>query len=197
MIEKRDWRSFPSSSPEHRKERYERLKAQDPEGWKAKRKAEYDKAVADGTRQAHQKKYYQKNADKIKLRCKEYAKKNSERCAESRRKYYQDNKEIIKARAKEWSRHNPADTVKKRKHQLRSKYDISVEEFNNLLQFQNHKCAICNLEDFGKKGPMMDHCHSTGKNRGILCRGCNTGLGNFKDDISKLISAVSYINKYR
>jgi hypothetical protein len=76
-------------------------------------------------------------------------------------------------------------------------YNITLEEWNNLLQSQNNKCAICNNDNPSKiKSFDTDHCHKTGKVRGLLCHNCNVGLGNFKDDINYLKSAISYLEKY-
>jgi len=56
---------------------------------------------------------------------------------------------------------------------------------------QEGKCAICfKIMD----APNVDHCHKTGKVRGLLCSLCNKGIGLFHDDIEKLLQAVEYLN---
>lgn len=52
-------------------------------------------------------------------------------------------------------------------------------------------CQICGKE----KRLVLDHCHSTGKIRGMLCNSCNTGLGMFQDDTQRLTNAVEYLKK--
>ena len=57
---------------------------------------------------------------------------------------------------------------------------------------QGGLCAIC-----GDAAPLCwDHCHTTGKDRGMLCRSCNVGLGHFRDDPARLRKAASYLRKY-
>lgn len=74
-------------------------------------------------------------------------------------------------------------------------YGISLEEVAEMRKKQGNKCAICERE-FGTdkaNSPHIDHEHSSGWVRGLLCTTCNTGLGCFKDDIQKLQRAVEYV----
>lgn len=81
-----------------------------------------------------------------------------------------------------------------RKNGLKYKYSISTEDFDNLVFRQSGKCAICETEMFP---PNVDHCHTTGKIRGLLCRSCNTGIGFLKDSPKILISAARYLKLAR
>lgn len=76
------------------------------------------------------------------------------------------------------------------------KFGLTHEDYLNLLEKQNRKCAICgkthNLEQYRTFN--IDHDHLTGKVRGLLCNNCNTGLGLFKDDISRLQIAIKYLS---
>lgn len=83
---------------------------------------------------------------------------------------------------------------------LKKKYNITLEEYNDILKKQNNVCLICEKEESNKKKKTnsviklaVDHCHKTGKIRGLLCTSCNTGLGNFKDDILLLDKALNYL----
>jgi len=63
---------------------------------------------------------------------------------------------------------------------------------------QNGKCAICKKPETRKTGNKIrelsiDHCHKTGKVRGLLCDSCNNGLGRFKDSVKLLESALKYL----
>jgi hypothetical protein len=73
-------------------------------------------------------------------------------------------------------------------------FNISPEAFERMREAQGGKCAICDrLEaDCGRK-LAIDHCHRTGKVRGLLCSPCNTGLGCFKDSTETLALAISYL----
>jgi hypothetical protein len=78
---------------------------------------------------------------------------------------------------------------------LRCTYGISPEELVKLIEKQGNKCAICRVV-FGtekKNSPHVDHDHSSGWVRGVLCTGCNTGLGNFGDDPNHLTNAADYL----
>lgn len=80
---------------------------------------------------------------------------------------------------------------------LRNKYNLTVEEFNELLASQDGKCAICRTDEWPGNGhrPHVDHCHSTNKVRGALCHDCNLGLGHFKDRIDLLEAAIAYLKR--
>lgn len=73
------------------------------------------------------------------------------------------------------------------------KFGISIVAYLHLLQFQKNACAVCRLSDWQPKGPVIDHCHETGKVRGILCGHCNTALGSFKDEPSVVKRAAAYL----
>ena len=82
------------------------------------------------------------------------------------------------------------------------KYGITSVEREELLASQNRECKICFTKiDFysGREvdnptaRAVVDHCHTTGKVRGILCNRCNLGLGHFKDSKSALIRAIAYL----
>lgn len=77
---------------------------------------------------------------------------------------------------------------------IRRQYGISMQEFDELLQMQNNSCAICNKSIEALRRRMnIDHCHDTNKVRGILCTGCNTGLGHLGDNIEGLEKAIQYL----
>lgn len=91
------------------------------------------------------------------------------------------------------------DRVKEKQKEERRrfrKYGISEEHYHEMIQAQNQKCAICNTDKPTLKGWQIDHCHSTGKVRGILCHHCNTAIGQFKDNIDHLLNAIDYLRKH-
>ena len=83
---------------------------------------------------------------------------------------------------------------KNRKYLIASKYGISEKEYDLLLAKQNNKCAICSSEFTST--PCVDHDHEHGYSRGLLCSNCNLGLGHFKDSISSLEKAITYLKEY-
>lgn len=78
-------------------------------------------------------------------------------------------------------------------------YKLSLNDFNLLSSSQGNSCKICKTpqkELVGKKTRLcVDHCHTTGKIRGLLCEKCNTMLGMAKDSILTLQSAIEYLQK--
>ena len=86
-----------------------------------------------------------------------------------------------------------------RRKDLYKKYGITIEDFNMMLLTQNNKCKICG-EEFtfsGKITAYVDHDHSTGKIRGLLCAHCNSGLGFFNDSTDNLKAAIKYLEDYQ
>lgn len=85
---------------------------------------------------------------------------------------------------------------KNKKMWLQRKYSLSVEEYELLKTQQDNKCVICQEQLNDGYEVHVDHSHKTGKIRGVLCRWCNTGLGNFKDKIESLQRAIEYLSHH-
>lgn len=93
--------------------------------------------------------------------------------------------------AREWRKANPE---KAKNIDLKKRFGIDIIEYNNLREKQNYSCAICGKHESDENFDLaVDHCHSTGIVRGLLCKQCNTGLGHFKDDVSLLNKAIQYL----
>jgi hypothetical protein len=80
-------------------------------------------------------------------------------------------------------------------------YGISPSQFRALLETQRGECGICRnaLSDNGNDphGINVDHCHSTGAVRGLLCNRCNPGIGYFRDNVETLRSAIDYLERHK
>ena len=85
-----------------------------------------------------------------------------------------------------------------RRQHLRRKYDISLEEYNEMLLLQGGNCAVCHKEDAGGKHNVfcVDHDHVTGKVRELLCKDCNIVLGLVKDSPEHIGRLLAYIIKH-
>jgi Recombination endonuclease VII len=102
--------------------------------------------------------------------------------------------------SKSWRNNNKEyNTLRNKKYHkatgrgLRRKYHMTIEEWVALCEKQNGLCAICRkVLDKGKL-THVDHCHATGKIRGILCSKCNNGLGFFGDNPDNLQRAYQYL----
>lgn len=135
-----------------------------------------------------------------------YAKNNKEKLKANREKYnpirnesrrsrYQEDeeyREYAKMRVKEYNNAHPE--VKKR--QRMRKYGITLEEFDAMYEKQNGRCLICG-EKKVKRGQyhslFVDHNHETGKVRGLLCQRCNFLIGQARDNVKILRSAIKYL----
>lgn len=86
----------------------------------------------------------------------------------------------------------------RKRRPLENRVRIPSEKYNELLSIQNNKCAICGIEG-GKNNRgdklAVDHCHSSGNIRGLLCHKCNTALGLLKDSKENLQSAINYLSE--
>ena len=84
-----------------------------------------------------------------------------------------------------------------KKRMLHHRYKLTVEEYEQMYESQQHQCKICKEpnELGGMTGLVVDHCHTTLKVRGLLCRKCNNGLGIFKDDIEIFNNAIKYLTE--
>jgi hypothetical protein len=78
-------------------------------------------------------------------------------------------------------------------YNLRHRYGIEAQQKNDIISKQNNVCAICRKPFKNKLDTNVDHCHTTKKLRGVLCRGCNIGLGKFKDSPELLRFAAIYL----
>ena len=106
---------------------------------------------------------------------------------------------FIKAKQKDYT------PEKGRDKNLRYNYGITLEEYNTLLSNQNGKCATCGTTEPGgrKSGRgggtnvfVVDHCHDTGKVRGLLCHSCNRAMGLLGDNVSVIESMIKYLEQH-
>lgn len=102
---------------------------------------------------------------------------------------------LRKIKQQAYAKKNP-DKLKN--NQLKTTYGITLIQYQTLLKKQNNVCAICENEEtviWNNKPNYLcvDHCHSTKKIRGILCRDCNAALGKFQDSPDLLRKAATYL----
>lgn len=79
---------------------------------------------------------------------------------------------------------------------IKQKYGISQAEYEALLSSQNGKCGICFTGTPTRGTFAVDHCHDTGRIRGLLCSTCNSGIGLLKDKLEILEAAVAYMRRH-
>lgn len=81
-----------------------------------------------------------------------------------------------------------------RNRNLKWNYNITLDDYNKIHNQQNGTCAICKESDPSGR-LVVDHCHKTGKVRGLLCNRCNPGIGYFREDEELLASAILYLRE--
>lgn len=114
-------------------------------------------------------------------------------------------KECRKISSRTWAKNNPekvqAQEERKkpvpyktaRGYLLKYRYNLSLEQYEQMLIAQNYSCDICHKQkDYDL---YVDHCHTTGKVRGLLCSPCNNILGNANDSVDLLNRAINYLRK--
>jgi hypothetical protein len=79
---------------------------------------------------------------------------------------------------------------------MKTYYNITKEEYNNMFAEQGGKCAVCGRHQSDLNHTLViDHDHVTGKVRGLLCMRCNTGIGFLGDSVYSLAKALEYLSR--
>lgn len=132
-----------------------------------------------------QREWRKKNPEKNKKYHRKYKKRHPKKVKESQRKYCKNNKEKVK------------EINKKSYNRCRfKKYNMTLDEYNVMLENQNYKCAICGkTKSENGKSFAVDHNHKTGKVRGLLCNHCNVGIGYLGDSAEITAKATAYLIK--
>lgn len=105
------------------------------------------------------------------------------------------NREKYREQMRKWNRENPEKIrAKSLRIHLRT-FGLTPEMFQEMLDAQGGGCAICGGLERKGHALSVDHCHATGKVRGLLCGNCNRGLGLYKDNPERLIKAAEYLRK--
>lgn len=85
-----------------------------------------------------------------------------------------------------------------RKHRLKKSYSLTPDQFIEMLNKQEGKCAICKKHAaYERKGLNIDHNHETGEVRALLCTACNRALGLLKEDVSIMQNMIAYVGRYK
>lgn len=122
--------------------------------------------------------YYEENKDKADTAKRRYVKQNPEKVAQAKARYAAENPDTI--------------LKTKRTHHISKTYGITYDTWLSIIEDQGYRCKICAVT-LDPANWATDHCHTTGEVRGILCLHCNWGLGQFRDDPNRLISAIGYL----
>ena len=140
------------------------------------------------------KKHTPEEAEAAKFRKKEankkWLEKNKEHRAAYKKEHYQKNKEHNVAYSRKYRQDHPEKIKEKRT----DKYGITPEEYDRMYADQGGVCSIC---DEPMKKPCIDHNHTTGQVRELLCHPCNVSIGLMKEDIRRFQKAISYLEFHK
>jgi hypothetical protein len=111
-------------------------------------------------------------------------------------------KKISNDKFKEKNPNRDTNILKNNFYANNGSFKLSKEEYKKLLEYQNNVCAICKNPEYIINGRInrvpkrlsIDHCHKTGKIRGLLCHRCNVSLGSMNDSVETLQAAIDYLN---
>ena len=132
----------------------------------------------------YDRKYYAKNREKVNKTSREAYTANPEKAKKRGQEYYEAHPEKVKKSA--WAAH------------LKTKYGLTPEDYQALLDGQGGGCAICGKTE-SQEGRRLhvDHRKAPWLIRGILCCGCNTAIGGLRHDPAVLALAIEYLQKYQ
>ncbi len=135
-----------------------------------------------------------RDPEKIRANYKRYYNKNREKIAAKHRAARAADPEKFRARAKQ---DYDSDPAKVRNSALKRRYGITQQDYELMSSAQDHACAICTAEAWMERYGVLhiDHDHTTGEVRGLLCDRCNVGLGRFRDDPQLLKNALRYLGR--
>lgn len=101
-------------------------------------------------------------------------------------------KQAHRAASNKW---REANIERHKDNNAKRAYGLAHGTYDTMFAAQGGKCAICDTSDLGRTGRFsIDHCHSSGQVRGLLCDRCNRGIGHFDDSPDKLLRAIAYLS---
>lgn len=173
-------------------EKSARYRAKDIEGYREKKNALARLPHHKAARAAYQRKYRAARRLQRKPRQRKFTDEQiKERKRLSALKYREAHREELRRKSLayyEKYRRDGSLPSRLRRYTLRKKYGITPEEYERIFESQGRKCVICSISVVKRQSAWhVDHCHKTGKVRGILCHVCNTKLGwfeKFRDQIN-------------
>lgn len=134
---------------------------------------------------------------------------------DSAKKYRVANRDKINAKQREWCKLHPLTKerqnfykkgignktkekylIVERNRKYLKRYGLTLEEYNLMNAKQNGLCWICNQPNITGQSLYVDHNHTTGKVRKLLCNKCNKGIGDFDEDISRIERAIQYLKDH-
>lgn len=140
--------------------------------------------------------HYQANQEAHRAKAQRWQEANPERAKELQREYRDRNRAEVRERGKKHYRENKDRALAQSRVRKLKRYALTPESYAAMLAAQGGRCKICGSTKAVRTGEgsfSVDHCHETGKVRGLLCRRCNAALGGFRDSPELLEMALVYL----
>lgn len=158
-----------------------------------------------------QARWAKRNPEKVKEIKRRFRERHKERIAAERAVEFQNDKQKKYAERKRWMDSNPDKASmqavrrrlrtldRKRGNSLRFHYAVTADQYDAILSAQKCVCAICGKPNSTKKSNRLfvDHNHTTGKLRALLCHGCNMAIGFLREDPALFVKAAAYLDAFR
>jgi len=205
--ERHDWRlandeDYAKRYKEKQERRNERYAIANAEAASRRESRRIDLAIARKERERERNRIARqaRNAlqrDKYNSQMREYRNANSDRVNFTRRERLKNDPEYAeKVRERDRIR-SKAQSERRLNTNLKGMYGITLVEYDLKYDTQQGKCAICEEETprRGKDRLVVDHCHTAGDVRGLLCNKCNMGIGLLRDNPNILQKAIEYLQK--
>jgi hypothetical protein len=151
-----------------------------------------------------------RNPEKVKEHKRRYRQRHAVRLAAQRAAEFQANKAKKYAERQKWIDANPemvaAQAVRRRLREMHGRlnsdlefqYNVTADQYARINEAQGGVCAICKKpnDTTRTKRLFVDHNHTTGRLRALLCHSCNAGLGYFREDPTLFLRAIAYLKAF-
>ena len=145
-------------------------------------------------RRIHDAVYRKRNRKRISETDARFRRRHHKRLLKKARKFRRDHPEWRLGHA-EWVQKNPKRRAEHTKRNKLKKYGLTLDQFNALCKKQQGRCAICRKLPKADQVLHVDHDHKTRRVRGLLCPGCNRGIGMLQDSSKLLRRALVYLER--
>jgi hypothetical protein len=150
-------------------------------------------------RRAIEKRYRETHREQLRKASKRYCDRHRKKRRASANRWYHANKTYVAVKKR---RQHLADPSRRRAQQLKHKYGMTLEAFQQIIKAQKNRCEACGARftPRGKFKACVDHDHNTGTKkrgepRGVICNRCNWVLGQVADDLKVLSGLETYLKK--
>lgn len=139
------------------------------------------------------KRHYAEKPELYRAKTKAWKEANPQRYRELSQAHRDANREQYRARSRDWYHSNKDRASAKGRKAKLARYGLTEEAYQAMLEQQDQSCAICREPNNLDRRMYVDHCHATGKVRGLLCQKCNAAIGMLKDSPTLLQRAMDYL----